>query len=107
IRVNGSRWQGDNTDVHGFLDPLRDRLPLTGQRASLLGAGGAARAVAIALASSGAQVTVHARNAAAAADVAAVVSGSTGPWPPPPASWDLLVNCTPLGMYPRVDETPL
>ena len=30
-----------------------------------------------------------------------------GPWPPEPDSWDLLINCTPVGMYPRVDETPI
>ena len=24
-----------------------------------------------------------------------------------PGSWDLLINCTPIGMYPRVDETPI
>ena len=27
--------------------------------------------------------------------------------PPEPGSWDLLVNTTPIGMYPRVDETPI
>jgi shikimate 5-dehydrogenase len=30
-----------------------------------------------------------------------------GPWPPEPGSWDVLINCTPIGMFPRVDETPL
>ena len=30
-----------------------------------------------------------------------------GPWPPEPDSWDLLINCTPIGMYPRVDDTPV
>ena len=27
--------------------------------------------------------------------------------PPERGSWDLLVNCTPVGMYPNVDETPI
>ena len=31
----------------------------------------------------------------------------SGPWPPERGSWDLLVNCTPVGMHPHVDETPL
>jgi shikimate 5-dehydrogenase len=26
---------------------------------------------------------------------------------PEAGSWDLLVNCTPVGMYPRVEDTPL
>ncbi len=107
VRIDGTVWQGDNTDVHGFLEPLRDRLPLAGARAALLGAGGAARGVAIGLASSGAQVSVHSRNPQRASEVAALVSGSVGPWPPERGSWDLLVNCTPVGMHPRVDETPI
>jgi 3-dehydroquinate dehydratase/shikimate dehydrogenase len=107
LRMDGSRWHGDNTDVHGFLDPLREHVPLGGLRAALLGAGGAARGVAIGLASEGARVTVHARNSDRAAQVAGLVSGAVGAWPPPRGSWDLLVNCTPIGMYPHADETPL
>jgi 3-dehydroquinate dehydratase/shikimate dehydrogenase len=107
VRIEDELWRGDNTDMHGFLEPLRHRLPLTGTRAALLGAGGAARGVAIGLASSGARVTVHARNRQRASEVAALVSGSIGTWPPERGSWDLLVNCTPVGMHPNVDETPL
>jgi len=80
---------------------------LNGLRASVLGAGGAARAVGVALASVGCAVQVHARNRAQAGQVALVASGETGAWPPEPGSWDLLVNTTPIGMYPRVDETPI
>jgi 3-dehydroquinate dehydratase/shikimate dehydrogenase len=107
IRIDHGRWQGDNSDVHGFLEPLADRPPLAGARAALVGAGGAARSVAIALASHGARVTVHARSRERAAEVAALVSGSVGAFPPPRGSWDLLVNCTPVGMYPHVDATPV
>jgi shikimate dehydrogenase len=108
IRMDGDRWRGRNTDVGGFLQPLRDRhVRLDGRRAAILGAGGSARAVAVALASQGAHVTVHARDAAKAEAVAALVSGSVGPFPPPAGSWDLLVNCTPLGMEPRVDQSPM
>jgi shikimate dehydrogenase len=107
IRIDGDRWMGDNTDVAGFLEPLAGRIRLSASRAAILGAGGAARAVAIGLAGEGAQVTVHARNRHRAADVAALVSGEVGEWPPAPGAWDLLVNCTPIGMHPRVDETPL
>jgi shikimate 5-dehydrogenase len=76
-------------------------------RAAILGAGGGARAVAIALASSGVDIRVHARDRARAEQVAMLVSGSAGQWPPEPDSWDLLVNCTPIGMYPDSDRTPV
>jgi 3-dehydroquinate dehydratase / shikimate dehydrogenase len=107
IRVLDGRWLGANTDVTAFLEPLRDRVPLAHTRASILGAGGAARAVAIALASGGGPVRIHARHRAQAEDVAALTSATAGPWPPEPGSWDLLVNCTPAGMHPLIDETPL
>jgi 3-dehydroquinate dehydratase/shikimate dehydrogenase len=107
IRVADGKWIGDNTDASGFLHPLLDRVELKGRRAAILGAGGAARAVVVALASSGCTVRIHARNRARAEETAALASGLVGPWPPEPESWDLLVNCTPIGMYPRVDQTPV
>src|SRR5919201_1035220 len=106
IRVDNGRWIGANTDASGFLQPVAGRLPLAGARVSILGTGGAARAVAVALGASGADVSVHGRDARAAEDVAGLVSGKAGPWPPRANSWDLLINCTPIGMHPRVSETP-
>ncbi len=107
IRVAEGRWVGANTDVRAFLEPLRRRVALRGLRASLLGAGGAARAVAIALAPTGCSLRVHARSRAKAEEVASIASAAVGPWPPEPGSWDLLVNATPVGTYPHVDETPV
>ena len=107
IRVIDGRWVGGNTDVSGFLTPLKDRVALKGARAAVLGAGGSARAVAAALSSSQAQVTVYARNSVRAHELATSVSGTALPMPPEPESWDLLVNCTPVGMHPHVDETPI
>jgi 3-dehydroquinate dehydratase / shikimate dehydrogenase len=106
----GERWVGRNTDVSGFLRPLQQCVPpqqLRGMRAAVLGAGGAARAVAAALARCGVAVRLHARNRMRAAETAALTAADTGPWPPSGGSWDLLVNCTPIGMYPAVDDTPV
>jgi 3-dehydroquinate dehydratase/shikimate dehydrogenase len=107
IRAVDGRWIGGNTDAAGFLSPLRDRVELNGARVAVLGAGGAARAVAVALGSSNAQVTIYARDVAKAQDVAMTASAASGPMPPPAGSWDLLVNCTPVGMYPNTNDTPL
>jgi 3-dehydroquinate dehydratase/shikimate dehydrogenase len=107
IREIDGRWTGGNTDASAFLRPLRDRVPLAGTRVAVLGAGGAARAVVTALAGSDARVAVHARNRAQAEEVAITGSGTVGPLPPEPGSWDLLVNCTPIGMFPSVDATPI
>jgi len=82
-------------------------VPLSGLRASIVGAGGAARAVAVALASKGSAVRLHARNRAQAEEVARLAPVDIGPWPPEPGTWELLVNSTPIGMYPHVDATPV
>jgi len=98
------RWIGANTDVEGFLSPLAGRVALKGTRATVLGAGGAARAVAIALETQGAAVTVCARKEGAAREVAQVAHGSVGTWPPRPGSWDVLVNATSCGSHTRGDD---
>ena len=102
-------WEATNTDVQGFLDPLEAIYPrsLRGVRASVMGAGGAARAAVVALVSRGARVTVHARRREQALEVAAAGHAEAGSWPPAAGSWDLLVNCTPLGGPNARVETPL
>ena len=107
IRETDGRWIGRNTDAAAFLRPLRERVPLNGARVAVLGAGGSARAVLAALGGSGATVTVHARTRARAEEIATPAAAAVGALPPPAGSWDLLVNCTPVGMFPNVDATPV
>jgi 3-dehydroquinate dehydratase/shikimate dehydrogenase len=107
LRREGSKWLGCNTDVTGFLSPLEATMRLPGVRASILGAGGAARSVSIALASAGAKVTIAARRLDQAKAVAALTNAAVGAWPPDPASWDLLVNATPVGTSPELERSPL
>jgi shikimate dehydrogenase len=106
LRREGGRWLGRNTDVAGFLAPIAGRLPLRGARTAILGSGGAARGVAVALASQGSTVTVYGRNRAKADEVASIAQGRGSAYPVPPESWDLLVNTTPVGTVPNVDQTP-
>ena len=108
-RPASGAWEAANTDVEGFLAPLEPRFPkgLTGIRAAVLGAGGSARAVVAALRARGAKVTVHARRAEQAADVATAFGAVPAALPPTPGSWDLLVNCTPLGGANRRHESPM
>lgn len=104
-----AEWDATNTDVAGFLEPLDAIYPgsLTGARASIMGAGGSARAVCVALTQRGAVVTVHARRREQATEVATLCGASIGSWPPPPGSWDLLINSTPLGGPGARNESPL
>lgn len=106
IRHREGRWQGTNTDVAGFLGPLRHRARLAGARAAILGAGGAARAVGAALVAEGSLVTIYGRNAARVEETARRIGAEAGAGPEPRGGWDLLINATPVGMTPNVDDTP-
>jgi 3-dehydroquinate dehydratase / shikimate dehydrogenase len=97
IVVRDGRWVGANTDVEGFLAPLARRTALDGVRVSVLGSGGAARAVALALGSRKAKVTICARNTEGARAIAGLAGGDVGDFPPRASSWDVLVNATPVG----------
>jgi 3-dehydroquinate dehydratase/shikimate dehydrogenase len=105
-RVDGG-WAGCTTDVDGFLKPLEKVMTVGSRRATVLGAGGAARAVAEALVSAGAAVSIAARRSEQGVETAALTNSTFVDWPPRAGSWDVLVNATPVGTYPEVDATPL
>lgn len=112
VRRSATGWAATNTDVVGFLTPLarraaRDGWALTGARVAVLGAGGAARAVVAGAAGAGASVSVHARRPEQAEAVARGLGARVGSWPPAPGSWDVLVNCTPVGNLHSVEDSPL
>jgi 3-dehydroquinate dehydratase/shikimate dehydrogenase len=106
LRRGANGWHGTNTDVEGFLDPIRD-VPLRGQRVAIVGAGGAARAVAVAVGRAGAAVSVFGRQRQRACAVAALVGGEAFEGVPARGTWDVLVNATPVGSGTDVDRTPV
>jgi 3-dehydroquinate dehydratase / shikimate dehydrogenase len=75
--------------------------------ALVLGAGGAARAVAFGLKQRGVEVTIASRTAERARKVAADVGCKTVDWAARHRlPHDCIVNATPIGMHPDVDQTP-
>lgn len=106
VTVEGGRLVGDNTDDGGFLLALAELgVEPSGAACVLLGAGGAARAVAHALLRSGARVALHNRTRARADAMArtlapggalTVVGGKELVGAVVAA--DLLVQATPVGM---------
>ncbi|MFQ5489562.1 MAG: shikimate dehydrogenase [Phycisphaerae bacterium] len=105
---------GHNTDHAGALDAITDALgcdrsDLADLPVEVLGAGGAARAIVAGLRHCGAHVTLFNRNATRARELAQAFSCRSKPWEDRGGDHDvrLVINCTPLGMWPNVDETPL
>lgn len=96
---DGGRLVADNTDAGALgLVLERDVGLRPGDEVVLFGAGGAARAAAVALGRAGARVHVSARRAEAAEGVSAVAAragAQTGPVDKP----RVVVNATPLGLH--------
>jgi shikimate dehydrogenase len=89
---------GESTDGAGFLDALRadEGFDPAGKRCVVVGAGGAARAVVLALADAGAEVVVVGRTPERVAACAAL-GGRVGA-AAEAGDADLVVNATPVGM---------
>lgn len=93
------------------LESLIDEGELAGRdairTALVMGAGGAARAVAFGLRSRGIDVTISGRTPERARAIAAAVGCKTVDWPARHRlPYDCIVNATPIGMHPDVNESP-
>lgn len=105
---SGGKLYGYNTDYVGVLRSLERRIPLRGSRVLILGAGGAARAVAFALAQSGAIPCISARRPARAKALARAAGGEAIAWARIRHEFfDAIVNATPVGMHPHTADSPL
>lgn len=124
IAREGGGLKGYNTDLAGFSRALREAgghpPDLPGRRAVVLGAGGAARAVLFALVEMGfTEITVGNRTRGRAERLLLDLQTETGfsrwevvGWKDPKLSEavrgaSLLVNATPVGMYPHTAGCPL
>ena len=106
---------GENTDGKGFIFSLRQiGVDLKGARAVILGAGGAARAIAVELADAGATgLTLVNRTEARGSELAGQVQERTGVptefvlWDaeyPIPADTQIVVNATSIALFPNVND---
>jgi shikimate dehydrogenase len=115
IRQADGSLLGENTDGKGFISSVRETgLDLRGVRAVVLGAGGAARAIAVELAEAGAaHLEIVNRSAARGEALAAQVRERTGvetvftSWEGEhrvAADTQLLVNATSIALHPNVED---
>jgi 3-dehydroquinate dehydratase / shikimate dehydrogenase len=102
------RLHGTNTDAPAALDGVERIIKVAGRRMLVLGAGGAARAIVFEARSRGAQVVVTNRTTNRARRLAAESGVGFMEWRDVrPGEFDVLVNATPVGMFPDVHSTPL
>jgi len=116
IYARENKLIGDNTDAPGFLADLKKFLTTETRghgelNALVLGAGGSARAVVYALANDGWGVTIAARRIEQARELTKQFKNTNAMELNlrtfQPANFELVVNTTPLGMYPNIEQSPL
>jgi shikimate dehydrogenase len=101
---------GHNTDLHGVEMTFEENgVDPAGKGALLIGAGGAARACCAFLSGAGARVSILNRTRSRAEELARSFGGcrAIDPRSVPEGEFDIIVNCTPLGMKGFPGELPL
>jgi shikimate dehydrogenase len=102
IKIMAGKTKGYNTDVYGFSQSIKPFLDTSHERALVLGSGGAAKAVAYALRKIGVEVFFvsssgkKGTNSFSYSDLNEIIF----------RSFRLIVNATPLGMFPDVNACP-
>ena len=115
---NDGRLFGENTDGKGFMESLRaNGVDPRGKKIVILGAGGAARAMSVELSLAGAgSITIvnrpeDAHLAKSLMELLKKIAKKSDfvTWDHTysvPADTEILVNATPIGLYPNVDDIP-
>lgn len=117
VKNNRGKLIGFNTDGEGALRALEEKIgSVKGKEVVLLGAGGAARAIAFSLARAGARLTIANRTVPRAQALASAVeqklstnvkvaSLNRAELTKALKNVDVLINATSVGMHPKIDKT--
>lgn len=108
VKENGG-WKGYNTDGTGAIQALEKHISLKGKNVLIIGAGGTAKAIGHGVVERGGHLTVtynknRERGESLARELACSLSDIRDI---EKLSVDVLINCSPVGMSPRVDESPV
>jgi len=113
---DGRQWLGYNTDYQAAMGSLEDAMggphdgvsPVKDRTALVLGSGGVGKAIAYGLALRQARVVLCDGLNARAEQLAGRLACRWVPWDDRhTVAADVVINATPLGMHPKVDQSPL
>jgi 3-dehydroquinate dehydratase/shikimate dehydrogenase len=117
VEARDGAWIGHNTDYRAAMSCLEEMLggsiesqvsPLVDKQVLVLGSGGAARTIATGLLRRGAGVTLCGRSEEKTTKLAEKLGCRSTPWSMRAGTMcDVMINCTPVGMHPDVDSTPV
>ncbi|MBR4129590.1 MAG: shikimate dehydrogenase [Bacteroidaceae bacterium] len=100
IRVRDGKLKGFNSDIIGFTESIRPLLQPHHKKALILGTGGASRAIRVGLSRLGIEWTYVTRSPR---EKMLAYSDLT---PEVMKEYSVIVNCSPVGMFPKVDQAP-
>lgn len=113
VKNEGGKLKGYNTDGRGFVELLKSSgVEPKGKKVIMIGAGGASRAIAMSLGLEGAsEIAILNRTAEKgrelAEEIAAKIPGLSAKHEIDSLEdYDIIINCTSVGMYPNTDEMP-
>jgi 3-dehydroquinate dehydratase/shikimate dehydrogenase len=116
VKEDGTKV-GYNSDYRAAMDSLEAAYggpleggvsPLMNKQVVILGAGGVARPIGFGMVRRGAVVTLCNRNEEKATKLAEELTCRTANWSMRASMLpDILINCTPVGMHPNVDDTAM
>ncbi|MEM7453996.1 MAG: shikimate dehydrogenase [Planctomycetota bacterium] len=115
VVFKGNNAFGFNTDCRAAIESLEsaiathanDHSGVQDKQVLILGAGGVARAIATTLKRAGAEVHISARDFRKGEELANELECKAIDWPGRQNfECRILINCTPVGMHPNLDETP-
>jgi len=113
LAFGGGQPAGHNTDCYAAITSLChalrcDRSDLVGLTVDLLGAGGASRAIVEGLRECGCRMTVYGRTPQRMKSFVEECGVTAAAWEDRATRrGEVLINCTPVGMWPKVNESPM
>jgi len=106
---DGKEWKGYNTDCTGAMKALEKHVELKDKNVLIIGAGGTAKAIGYGVHKKGAKVTVtYNRNKEKGLQLAKELNAKVvNIQDAGEEVIDILINCSPVGMSPNQEETPI
>ena len=100
IRVRDGRLKGFNSDIIGFTESIKPLLKPHHQKALVLGTGGASKAICVGLNRLGLEWKYVSRTPREGMITYQDITTETL------QEYEVIVNCSPVGMFPKVDQAP-
>lgn len=107
VKNKNGKLIGHNTDMIGAINALKEKTKIKSKKVYVVGSGGAARAIVCGLKEEKANVTIFARDMNQAKELASDFNSNVNTLDNINSDFDILINTTPVGMYPKINESPV